>query len=100
MLSYLTLEATAESIVEGGLATDDEVKGALSSLLTYSQDPSTVIGDPRIFQVWARHQLMACVRRTERYCSRICGRERSVAGRSRRDHRHRSAQRAGTCRRT
>jgi ubiquinone/menaquinone biosynthesis C-methylase UbiE len=54
VLSYLTLEATAESIVEAGLATDDEVKAALGSLLTYTKDPRTVIGDPRVFQVWAR----------------------------------------------
>jgi ubiquinone/menaquinone biosynthesis C-methylase UbiE len=53
MMSYLTLEATADAIVKRGLATHDEVKSALMSLLSYTQDPNTVIGDPRVFQVWA-----------------------------------------------
>jgi SAM-dependent methyltransferase len=56
MMSYLTLEATADAIVKNGLANEDEVKTALVSLLTYTQDPQTVIGDPRVFQLWARRE--------------------------------------------
>jgi ubiquinone/menaquinone biosynthesis C-methylase UbiE len=54
MMSYLTLEATADAIVKSGLATDDEMKSALVSLMSYTKDPNTIIGDPRIFQLWAR----------------------------------------------
>jgi ubiquinone/menaquinone biosynthesis C-methylase UbiE len=59
MISYLTLEATADAIVNNGLATEDDVKTALVSLLAYTQDPTTVIGDPRVFQLWAHKQPVA-----------------------------------------
>jgi hypothetical protein len=49
-----TLEATAKAIVAEGLASEDEVRSAIASLSEFTNDPGTVIGDPRIFQVWAR----------------------------------------------
>jgi ubiquinone/menaquinone biosynthesis C-methylase UbiE len=53
-LSLSTLEATAEAIVAEGLASRDEVRQAIASLAEFTNDPETVVGDPRIFQVWAR----------------------------------------------
>lgn len=66
MISYLTLEATADVIVNNGLATDDEVKTALVSPLAYTQDPTTVIGDPRVFPLWAHKQPVTSKRRSAR----------------------------------
>jgi ubiquinone/menaquinone biosynthesis C-methylase UbiE len=54
MLSLSTLEATAEAIVAEGLASEDDVLQAIAGLTAYTNDPRSVIGDPRIFQVWAR----------------------------------------------
>jgi SAM-dependent methyltransferase len=53
-LSLSTLEATANSIVAEGLASEDEVRSAITTLTDFTNDPRTVVGDPRIFQVWAR----------------------------------------------
>lgn len=56
MLALATLEATAEPIVAAGLASEDEVRAAVDSLSAYAGDATTVIGDPRVFQVWAVRQ--------------------------------------------
>ncbi len=53
-LSLSTLEATAHAIVHEGLASEAEVRSAIASLSEFTNDPGTVVGDPRIFQVWAR----------------------------------------------
>ncbi len=53
-LTLTTLEATAEGIVSEGLASEEEVNDALASLAAFTDDPQTVIGDPRTHQVWAR----------------------------------------------
>jgi hypothetical protein len=51
-LSLSTLQATAEAIVEEGLASSDQVNAAIADLAAFTADPGTVVGDPRIFQVW------------------------------------------------
>ncbi len=53
-LCLLTLEATADAIVSEDLATRAEVEAALESLAAFTNDPATLIGDPRTFQVSAR----------------------------------------------
>jgi ubiquinone/menaquinone biosynthesis C-methylase UbiE len=53
-LMYGTLEATSEAIVGEGIATEDELDAALADLAAFTEDPATVIGEPRTFQVWAR----------------------------------------------
>lgn len=53
-LSLSTLEAIAKSIVSEGLASEDEVRSAIASLTEFTNDPRTVVGGPRTFQVWAR----------------------------------------------
>lgn len=53
-LAHSTLELTADAIIEARLATPDVVHAALASLARFTDDPDTVVGDPRIFQVWSR----------------------------------------------
>jgi SAM-dependent methyltransferase len=53
-LSLLTLDATADAIVAGGIASESEVASARTSLDEATKDPQTVLGGPRIFQVWSR----------------------------------------------
>jgi ubiquinone/menaquinone biosynthesis C-methylase UbiE len=50
----LTVAATAEAIVADGLATSETVAEAVARLADYADDPHTMIGSPRMFQVWAR----------------------------------------------
>ena len=51
-LALSTPEATAEAILAEGLASEDELRSALASLEAFAADPTTVIGDPRTFQLW------------------------------------------------
>jgi hypothetical protein len=53
-LPHLTLDATADAIVAAALAAEQEVAAAVQSLEVFAEDPTTVIGGPRVFQVWAR----------------------------------------------
>jgi ubiquinone/menaquinone biosynthesis C-methylase UbiE len=52
-LAVSTVEASAEAITAAGLATREEVDAALEDLTAFAARPDTVMGDPRIFQVWA-----------------------------------------------
>lgn len=53
-LSLSTLEAVADAIVGEQLASSDEVRSAIASLTDFTNNPKTLIGGPRTFQVWAR----------------------------------------------
>ncbi len=53
-LAYSTLDATAEAILSEGIASREEIGAALSSLRAFTDDPRTLIGHPRVFQLWAR----------------------------------------------
>jgi ubiquinone/menaquinone biosynthesis C-methylase UbiE len=53
-LCLLTLQATAAAIVDEGLASQDEVDRALADLVEFVADPETLVGQPRIFQLWRR----------------------------------------------
>ena len=53
-LALSTLHATADAIVAAGLASAAEVATAIDDLAVFTADDSTVIGDPRVFQLWAR----------------------------------------------
>ncbi len=48
-----TLETTADAIIDQDLATRTEIDAALTQRRAYVADPSTLVGDPRVFQVWA-----------------------------------------------
>lgn len=54
MLRLLSVEAIAGELVADGLATDEEIQQALGRLVDYTEDPRTLLGSPRVFQVWAR----------------------------------------------
>jgi ubiquinone/menaquinone biosynthesis C-methylase UbiE len=56
-MAHSTLVATAEAIIAEHLATEAEVDAAVEDLARFTTDPTTLIGEPRIFQVWA--QLMS-----------------------------------------
>jgi hypothetical protein len=58
-LPLISLDATAEALVAGGLAGEDDVRAAREDLATFTADPRTLIGGPRIFQVWARRETFA-----------------------------------------
>jgi SAM-dependent methyltransferase len=53
-MPVLTLRATRDSILAGGLATAEEVDAALADLAAFTEDPNTLISGPRIFQMWTR----------------------------------------------
>jgi SAM-dependent methyltransferase len=61
-LPLLTLEATRDAIVAEGVASPAEVDAALASLARFTDDPATLIGGPRNFQVWARRPPVPFVR--------------------------------------
>jgi ubiquinone/menaquinone biosynthesis C-methylase UbiE len=56
-LALSTLDATAEAILAEGIASETEVNEALSSLAQFTNDPETLIGGPRIFQLWSRREV-------------------------------------------
>jgi ubiquinone/menaquinone biosynthesis C-methylase UbiE len=53
-LALSTLDATADAVVSEELATRDEVNAALTSLSQFTGNPRSLIGGPRIFQLWCR----------------------------------------------
>jgi len=53
-LPWTTLDASGDAIVAEGVASAEEVQTALASLSAFTEDASTLISGPRIFQAWAR----------------------------------------------
>jgi ubiquinone/menaquinone biosynthesis C-methylase UbiE len=53
-LPWLTLHASAEAIISAGQATAEELDARLADLARFTEDPTTFIGGPRIFQIWVR----------------------------------------------
>jgi ubiquinone/menaquinone biosynthesis C-methylase UbiE len=53
-LTLSTLDATADPVLAEGLATAAELSAALASLSRFTDDPTTIIGLPRHFQLWRR----------------------------------------------
>jgi ubiquinone/menaquinone biosynthesis C-methylase UbiE len=51
-LSLSTLENIVPAILEEGIATEDEVKAALENFARFTEDPTTIVGSPRVFQLW------------------------------------------------
>lgn len=52
-LAWLTLDAISEAVLSEGVATPDEVAAALASLRQFTDDETTLIARPRIFQLWS-----------------------------------------------
>jgi len=51
-LAWSTLDATGEAILAEGLATSEELAAALASLRQFTDDSTTLVARPRIFQLW------------------------------------------------
>jgi ubiquinone/menaquinone biosynthesis C-methylase UbiE len=54
MLSALTMENIADTVVQDGLATREECAELARELYAFAENPDTLAGTPRIFQVWGR----------------------------------------------
>lgn len=53
-LSLSTLVNIGDSVLAEGLATAPELGRTVAELTAFTEDPSTVVGCPRVFQVWGR----------------------------------------------
>lgn len=53
-LTTITLKFIAEAVLKDGLITEDELCQAIDELNAFALDPHTVLGGPRVFQVWGR----------------------------------------------
>jgi 2-polyprenyl-3-methyl-5-hydroxy-6-metoxy-1,4-benzoquinol methylase len=51
-IHQITLENISEAIIAGGLATPPEIRAIAAELDVLTQNPHSLIGFPRIFQVW------------------------------------------------
>jgi SAM-dependent methyltransferase len=54
LIPPLTLERIADAVVAEGVATLEEVTGAVRDLYAHAEDPATVMGMPRLVQAWGR----------------------------------------------
>jgi ubiquinone/menaquinone biosynthesis C-methylase UbiE len=52
-LAWSTLDATSEAILAEGVATPGELTAALASLRQFTDDETTLIARPRVFQLWS-----------------------------------------------
>ena len=55
-LTCVTLEAIAETVLKDGLTTEEELRRTIEELYVFARNPHTVLGGPRVFQVWGRGQ--------------------------------------------
>ena len=54
-LICVTLESIADTVINDRIATAAEVRETREELEAFASDPHTVLGGPRIFQVWGRN---------------------------------------------
>jgi len=54
LLTCVTLENIADAVLQDGLASEDELRRDIEELYAFARDPQTIIGGPRVFQVWGR----------------------------------------------
>jgi ubiquinone/menaquinone biosynthesis C-methylase UbiE len=55
LLTCVTLEKIADAVLQDDLASQEEVQQTIEELYAFARDPHTVLGGPRIFQVWGRN---------------------------------------------
>ncbi|GAA4356772.1 methyltransferase domain-containing protein [Angustibacter luteus] len=53
-MPLLTVQATADAMLDAGIATEAEIAWACEALAALADDDSTLVGSPRIVQAWAR----------------------------------------------
>jgi ubiquinone/menaquinone biosynthesis C-methylase UbiE len=58
-IPQLTMEHIRESVVGAGLADHAEVDAVIADLDAFRLDPRTIMGFPRVFQVWGRRPMTA-----------------------------------------
>ena len=54
LLTCVTLEAITETVLKDGLTTMEELRRTIEELHVFARNPHTVLGGPRVFQVWSR----------------------------------------------
>jgi len=54
-LICVTLESIAASVIEDGLAAPSELRKTIDELNAFARDPRTILGGPRVFQVWGQN---------------------------------------------
>lgn len=54
---WTTLDATADLIVAGSIASQEDVEAALRELQRLAEDQQTLLLGPRIFQPWSRRPI-------------------------------------------
>jgi SAM-dependent methyltransferase len=55
----LTLQETADAMIEAGITTRGEVEAAIAAFAAFADDPATICAGPRHIQVWARKDAAA-----------------------------------------
>ncbi len=55
LLTCITLEYIAEAVLADGLTSEGELVETIEELRRFSDNPHTILGGPRVFQVWARN---------------------------------------------
>jgi ubiquinone/menaquinone biosynthesis C-methylase UbiE len=55
-LAWSTLDAVSEAILSEGVATSGELAAALASLRQFTDDQTTLIARPRVFQLWSARE--------------------------------------------
>ena len=50
----MTMQSIADAAVTEGLATAGEIETLVGALDAFAADPATLVGLPRIFQVWGQ----------------------------------------------
>lgn len=53
-LPMLTVEATADAMIDAAVASREEITLALEQLRVFAADQTILCGSPRIFQAWTR----------------------------------------------
>lgn len=59
LLTCATLENIADAVLRDGLIGEEDLRRTTEELLVFARDPYTVLGGPRIFQVWGRNAVPA-----------------------------------------
>jgi ubiquinone/menaquinone biosynthesis C-methylase UbiE len=54
-MALVTLQNIVSSVLSEALATESELQADIANLEAFTNDPSTLIGLPRVFQVWGRN---------------------------------------------
>jgi len=54
LIGPITLEATADAVLDAGLATTDELNATVDDLYAFVKQDETVVSLPRVVQSWGR----------------------------------------------